>query len=161
MANDTQMELTRSHEHALETAVHQYGIDLVPIGRAYIDDLNHQDFRESGVYVLFRPLDVNPELGDYKERLEMLTRAYLPGATEEFLQLETDRRELSTQLTTSRMGLNEKEIADYEKRFPLGKSRGYDVFVKGGRGSIDVLALRETNTIHTAEMKDHDLVPFE
>jgi hypothetical protein len=161
MKDNTGMELTKPHEHALETAAHQYGLDLIPIGRAYLDDLNDKHFRESGVYVLFRPLDLNPELGDYKQRLEMLSEAHIPGVPEEFLQLEADRRELSSRLSKSRMGLNEDEIAEYEKRFPLGKSRGYEIFVKGGKGSIDVLALRETNTIHTAEMRNHDLVPFE
>ncbi len=155
------MKLTKSHEKALEAAIHHYELDLIPIGRAYVDDLDHLDFRESGVYVLYKPLDLSPESQDCQSRIEMLQRHYLPDLVEEFLSLETDRRELSSMLSKSRMGLSEDETREYESHFPLGKSRGYDVFVKGGRGKLEVLALRETHTIHTGgTRRDHDLVPL-
>jgi hypothetical protein len=155
------MKLTKPHEKAVETAIHHYELDLIPIGRAYLDDLDHLDFRESGVYVLYKPIDLSPETQDCQSRIEMLQGHYLPELAEDFLSLETDRRELSSMLSKGRMGLSEEETSRYERHLPLGKSREYDVFVKGGRGKLEVLALRETHTIHTGgTMRDHDLIPL-
>ena len=154
------MKLTQPHERVLERTT-QYDLDLIPIGRAYVDDLNHQNFKEGGVYVLFRPIDLSPESEDFQERLDTLCEEYIPEVPEQFMVLETDRKELSSMLSRSRMGLNKEEAAEYERQFPLGKSRGYEVFVKGGNGKLEVLALRETNTIHTSGRPNHDLIPYE
>jgi hypothetical protein len=149
------IELTETHQKALGYALNAHSIDLMPIGRTFLEEgclewsaIGRNEVSADGIYVMFSPLYLGRGDDEFEFNLSQLCSWLVEGLVP-FVGLESDKKLISGLFAKKSWPLSEEHRRHYEQFFPLGKGESFDRAIKRYDRRYRVVALRESRVIDT------------